>query len=93
MIDALALTRALAGRWHGSYGLACCPAHDDHNPSMAITDGEDRLLVRCHAGCDQAAVIAALKDKGLWPEANARSRLVRRLVGVAQSVEQPFCKL
>src|SRR5262249_1292091 len=26
------------------------------------------VLVKCHAGCDQRAVIAALKALGLWPE-------------------------
>ena len=26
------------------------------------------MLVHCHAGCDQQAVIDALKTRGLWPE-------------------------
>jgi hypothetical protein len=32
------LTRALGGRWHGSYGAACCPAHEDRNPSLSIKE-------------------------------------------------------
>ena len=35
------------GRW-----TASCPAHDDRNPSMAVTHGDDgRLLLFCRAGC------------------------------------------
>lgn len=40
--------------------MAQCPAHDDRNPSLSITDTESRILVHCHAGCDTAAVLAAL---------------------------------
>jgi 5S rRNA maturation endonuclease (ribonuclease M5) len=31
------------------------------------------VLVHCHAGCTQAAVIAALKELGLWPEPARKS--------------------
>ena len=31
---------------------ACCPAHDDSNPSLAVSVGNDgRILVHCFAGC------------------------------------------
>lgn len=50
--------------------MACCPAHADSNPSLAIDDNGGGLLVKCFAGCDQAAVISTLKDRGLWPEAD-----------------------
>jgi len=47
--------------------LACCPAHDDHNPSLSLADGNNgRLLVHCYAGCDARAVLAALARKGLY---------------------------
>ena len=62
------LTRALRGHWHGSYGTARCPAHDDRNPSLSITERDGKLLVFCHAGCDQAEVWTALKDRGLVGE-------------------------
>jgi hypothetical protein len=32
------------------------------------TDGKP--LLKCHAGCSQAAVIAALQERGIWPRAN-----------------------
>jgi hypothetical protein len=62
------LTKALGGRWHGSYGTACCPAHDDRSPSLSISERDGRLLWRCHAGCDQGAVLEALQARGLLDE-------------------------
>ena len=59
------ITKALHGRWHGSYGMARCPAHVDRTPSLSIRDGDDRLLTHCHAGCEPATVWDALKRQGL----------------------------
>jgi hypothetical protein len=40
---------------------ACCPAHDDRNPSLSISAGSDgRALLKCHAGCTVDAVCGAL---------------------------------
>ena len=52
MSDARSITKALGGRWCGDYGMARCPAHDDHDPSLSIKDGEKELVVKCHAGCN-----------------------------------------
>ncbi len=47
--------------------MARCPAHDDSTPSLSIREARDgKLLVHCHAGCEQTAVIAALQERGLW---------------------------
>lgn len=46
--------------------MACCPAHDDHTPSLSITQDGDRVLVHCHAGCTQEMVIRSLTHLGLW---------------------------
>ncbi len=52
-MNAEALTKALGGRWHGSYGTARCPAHDDRSPSLSIRDGVDgELVFNCVAGCE-----------------------------------------
>lgn len=51
--------------------MACCPAHDDHNPSMHVNVGADgRILVKCYAGCTTADICAALglKVRDLMPE-------------------------
>lgn len=45
-----------------------CPAHDDDHPSLTIAeDTSGRLLLHCHAGCSQEAVLLAFKANGLWP--------------------------
>ena len=66
------LTEALGGRWRGSKGgLALCPAHDDHRPSLEITQGDKSAVVFvCRAGCEQSAIIDALKARGFWPNGN-----------------------
>ncbi len=66
-MNARALTEALAGKWHGGYGTAKCPAHDDRTPSLSVRDaGNGRVLVHCHTGCEQEAVLDALRGRGLW---------------------------
>jgi hypothetical protein len=63
------LTLALAGRWHGRYGSASCPAHEDRQPSLSLSDGRDgQLLVHCFAGCAFTAILDALRGRGLMPK-------------------------
>jgi P4 family phage/plasmid primase-like protien len=41
---------------------AKCPAHDDDNASLSISEGANgRTLLHCHAGCVPEAICAALK--------------------------------
>src|ERR1700704_1825792 len=79
-ITAAGIAKALGGRKSGSGWVAKCPAHEDRNPSLSITDVQDgnaRVLVHCHAGCTQTAVIDALKRQGLW---HRREQSPRRTV-------------
>lgn len=39
---------------------ACCPAHDDHDPSMIITEIDDRILLYCYAGCGGADIVDSI---------------------------------
>jgi hypothetical protein len=39
-----------------------------------VDDAGGKILVHCHAGCDQGAVIAALQARQLWPSGPARTR-------------------
>lgn len=41
--------------------LACCPAHDDQRPSLAICKTDDgKMLVHCFAGCAVHEVVEAI---------------------------------
>lgn len=71
-MTAESIARELGGRKSGAEWMAKCPAHDDHDPSLSVTEKNGKLLVKCRAGCPQANVIAALKTKGLWPERERR---------------------
>lgn len=65
-------------RWQGDYKFsACCPVHNDHNPSLSVTDISGKILVKCFSGCSQEEVIGALRDMGLWHTAS-RYQLERR---------------
>src|SRR5579871_929710 len=73
---AAAIAEALPkGRKSGAGYVACCPAHEDANPSLSIRDADhQQILVHCHAGCDQRAVIEALKARGLWRDPTRSQR-------------------
>jgi hypothetical protein len=74
------IAKALGGRRAGAAWMARCPAHEDRAPSLSIVDTRDgKVLVRCHAGCDQRDVIAALRACGVWDAGERRSiRLFRK---------------
>jgi hypothetical protein len=51
------------------HGNTHCPSpnHKDSTPSLSVDPGNDgRPLLKCHAGCDQTAVIEALRNRNLW---------------------------
>jgi putative DNA primase/helicase len=63
------IARALRGRKVGDGWMARCLTHHDREPSLSIRDaGDGKVLVHCHAGCNQESVIAALRARGLWPQ-------------------------
>jgi hypothetical protein len=67
------LAKALGGHRVGVAWMAHCPAHDDSSPSLSIRTGRHgKVLMRCHAGCDQRNVIAALSELGLWDATGKR---------------------
>ncbi len=79
-MTAEAIAKALGGRKAGAAWMARCPVHDDREPSLSIADARDgKVLVRCHAGCDQRDVIAALQSRGVWGANDCRSiRFLRK---------------
>jgi putative DNA primase/helicase len=66
------IVAALGGRWHGSYGLAPCPCHDDGStPALKVSDAGQKsggVDVHCFAGCDWQSVKSALRQAHLIPD-------------------------
>ncbi|WP_339465536.1 virulence-associated protein E [Pseudomonas capeferrum] len=49
---------------------ACCPAHDDKHPSLAISEtSEGVILLKCWAGCTTKEIVSAigLELRDLFP--------------------------
>jgi phage/plasmid primase-like uncharacterized protein len=66
-MKAESIAKHLGGRKIGDGWMARCPAHEDRDPSLSIRDSDDsKVLVHCHAGCDQRRVVSALRSLGLW---------------------------
>jgi hypothetical protein len=60
---------------------ARCPAHNDHHPSLSVTEADDgRVLVHCFAGCEffEIARSLDLQPSDFFPRRTARSRASRR---------------
>jgi hypothetical protein len=67
-------------RWRGDRKFsACCPAHDDRNPSFHASEVDRKILVKCFAGCSQDEVISALRGQELWPQTDTKSRQPARV--------------
>lgn len=59
---------------NGSW-TACCPAHNDKGPSLAVREADDgRVLLHCFAGCETLSVVQALgmDMTDLFPPDNKR---------------------
>src|ERR1017187_7728423 len=69
-LSAQELCEALGGKFKGTKGVALCPGHDDHNPSLSIENKNGKVLFKCFSGCSQESVLTALKERGLWPDTN-----------------------
>jgi hypothetical protein len=66
----LASCRKVRATGRGTW-IACCPAHEDKNPSMTVRELPDGMvLVHCFAGCSTESIIGAcgLQFDDLFPE-------------------------
>ena len=72
MIAEKLLSRLDKVKQHGADSwLACCPAHDDKNPSLAISEKDGIVLLHCFSGgCDVASIVESvgLTISDLYPE-------------------------
>ncbi len=60
---------------------APCPAHKDHNPSLAITEADDgKVLLKCWTGCTTEAIVDALglKMQDLFPSCDRQRSAASR---------------
>ncbi|MBU6232574.1 toprim domain-containing protein, partial [Patescibacteria group bacterium] len=80
-MNAKAIVVALKGHWYGSSGICRCPAHDDAHASLSVSERQGKVLVKCHAGCSQIAVIDALKRCRLWEGHPDRKEEIGRKAG------------
>ncbi len=61
MMVSAVLDRLDSVRPSGDGWTARCPAHEDREPSLSVSEGSDgRVLLHCHAGCSFEDVCAAL---------------------------------
>jgi putative DNA primase/helicase len=86
------LARLRGVRRNGSAWQALCPAHADRNPSLSISEQEGTILVHCHAGCSQEAVLAAagIEARGLFGDSYAHARIVAEYSYLDERGEQLF---
>lgn len=57
----LVLSKLSGAKQTRSGWQARCPAHDDRQASLSISQGDDgRCLIKCHANCEVAAVVARM---------------------------------
>ena len=54
------LARLEAVRGSGGGWMPRCPAHEDRKPSLSISEGEQSILLLCHAGGDPAKMRAVI---------------------------------
>jgi putative DNA primase/helicase len=82
-------TAALIRERLGAKGSSArCPAHEDKQASLSIGEKDGKVLLKCHAGCSQAAVIEALQALEIWPKSDAGGLTVAALAQAKRLPEQ-----
>jgi 5S rRNA maturation endonuclease (ribonuclease M5) len=65
MSTAAEVAAALGGRATTTGWIARCPCHRDRVPSLSISEGAGGIvLLHCHAGCSQKALVAEVRHRG-----------------------------
>lgn len=76
----------------GDQWSARCPAHNDHNNSLSISETNDgKVLLYCHAGCEWQDIVAevGLPPSALFPQGR-RARAIRRHRAVRGKDRRPM---
>lgn len=71
-MDAKSISDILDGKSSGKGYMACCPAHDDKNPSLSISESDGIILLKCWSGCSVESIVSAIgiEMKDLFPDSN-----------------------
>lgn len=43
----------------GNY-VACCPAHEDRSPSLAVKEQDGKIILHCFAGCSVENIVGSV---------------------------------
>jgi 5S rRNA maturation endonuclease (ribonuclease M5) len=62
------MARKVNARYRGGEFFMKCPCHIDSQPSLSFRDDQHtgKVILTCHAGCDNNDIIMALAEMGLW---------------------------
>lgn len=88
VLERLAGVTPSGGGWK-----ALCPAHDDHQPSLQVDEGDDgRCLVHCFAACTPESIVAAigLQMSDLFVDAAHGRRASSRLIHLVKASMDMF---
>lgn len=83
---------------------ACCPAHNDKEPSLSIREADDgKVLLHCWAGCESRDITAAigLELRDLFPgdhqpprgPSKAAKQFEATIISIALSMQAQGCRL
>lgn len=74
----------------GSGWTAQCPGHPDKEPSLSISEADDKILLHCHAGCSPEAILDAvgLKMADLFTKPLPHPRDTKKIVAEYDYVDR-----
>ncbi len=71
---------------------ALCPAHEDREPSLSVSEGEEgKAILNCFAGCEAEEIVASigLKMKDLFVRRNGHEKFLRSTPQKTTATVQP----
>lgn len=78
----------------GSGWMVCCPAHDDHSPSLSVSEKGGKTVLHCFAGCTTESIVEAmgLRMADLFTDTEGKrtpaNRAKPQIVAVYQYVDE-----
>jgi putative DNA primase/helicase len=75
-MNAAEISAQLGGAYRSGPWWRCrCPVHGSRDATLALRDGNRRLIVKCFADCDPRDVVAELRRRGLMGDGTAGNDL------------------